>query len=112
MTQTEFKNILVETGLNVYHNVANQDEGNYIVWNLVGFKYVFSNNIVEERNALYCVNYYSKDEYDENFLLIESVLQNHGITFSAPVVVYDIQTNTTMYSFTVEVGYRYGTTRM
>lgn len=111
MTQAEFKDILVETGLNVYHNIANQDDGNYIVWNLVGFKYIFSENQVEERNARYCVNYYSKEEYDEKFLLIESVLESHEITFSAPVVVYDPATNITMYSFTVEVGYKCGTIR-
>lgn len=109
MTQTEFKDILVETGLNVYHNVANQDEGNYIVWNLVGFNYAFSCNTVEERNALYSVNYYSKDEYDENFLLVESVLENHELSFSTPVVVYDMSTNITMYSFTVEVRYNANT---
>lgn len=108
MTQLEFKDILISTGIDTYHNLAQDDEGNYIVWNLVGFKYSFGDNCIAERVAVYSVNYYTKLEYDENFLLIESVLERDDVTFDAPEVIYDWQTNITLYAYTVEAEFNYG----
>ncbi len=108
MTQLEFRDVLASTGLDTYHNLAQDDKGNYIVWNLIGFKYLFGDDYVAERVAVYSVNYYTKSEYDESFLLIESALERDGVTFEAPEVIYDWQTNVTLYAYTVEVEFNYG----
>jgi hypothetical protein len=64
--------------------------------------------MVLERTAVYAVNYYTKREYDESFLTIESVLERDDIAFDAPEVFYDYDTNVTTYAYNVEVVFTHG----
>lgn len=102
MVQKEFRNILVKTGLNVYHNYSNQDCGNYIVWQLLSIEPLYADDVCIDFVSKFKVFYFTNLEYDdENIRKIISVLNENNCGISKIKVEHDIDTGITMYVFEV-----------
>lgn len=103
MTQQEFKNILLQVGVPVYHFQAHEESENYIVWACVGRKSIHSDDKTEDYLRRYAINYYSHNEYDDETVdKIHDVLEKNNIFVSDESIVFDDISNMTLYAFTVE----------
>jgi len=88
MTLSNFRKLLLETGIPVFHYEGELESGPYIVYQEYATTYVFASNKAYTEKTSVSVNHYTKIEFDQSFDLLKKILLNRGIFFSI-VTTYD-----------------------
>lgn len=104
MTIKDFKKLLLESGVPVYHQQAHKQTGKYIVWAETSQRSLKADGATAETATVVAVDYYTDTEYDEtfnNFLLFLEGFDE--ISVSDCVVDFNPDTGYTRYMTTVEV---------
>ncbi len=104
MTIKDFKNLLIQSGVPVYHQQAHKQINKYIVWAETSQKSLKADGATAETTAIVAVDYYTNTEYDDtfnNFLLFLETFDE--ISVSDCDIEFDSNTGYTRYMTTIEV---------
>ena len=104
MTLREFRNVLLDIGVPVFHKKA-QKASEYIVWQEVRGGLGFDGDgRSAECGKRISVEFYTKSEYSGIPEKIDDLFSGYDdICFDGPVIDFDEETDYTRYIFTVEV---------
>lgn len=106
MKLSEFKNVLLSTGLKVFHGEALKYEGNFISWFEVKKRYTFADNRRELATYQVDVFYVTKSEYDEeNVEHIEDKFDDNDICYNSAEIDYIAEKKAWVYHWLVEFSY-------
>lgn len=87
----------------VYHNEANQEKGNYIVWHRIGVRAMNADNGRAEKADRIAVDFFTKEEFPEIPDKLECAFSCNQLAFRGPDIVYHQEMKVTQYAYTVEV---------
>lgn len=87
----------------VYHNEANQEKGNYIVWHEIGVRAMNADNCRAEKADRIAVDLFTRDECSDLPDRLECALNCADLAFRGPDVIYNQVMKITQYAYTVEV---------
>ncbi|MCQ2460310.1 MAG: hypothetical protein MJ081_08080 [Ruminococcus sp.] len=87
----------------VYHNEANQEKGNYIIWHEVGVNSMYADNSRAEKADRIAVDFFTKEEFPDIPEKLERAFSCHGMAFQGPEIIYHEITKVKQYAYTIEV---------
>lgn len=88
----------------VYHYEATKQEEKYVVWAEDGEgDTVYADNTMQSQSIAGTIDYFTKQEYDENFERIQQALQESGIAFKLNSVQYEKDTEYIHFEWIWEV---------
>ena len=104
MTLADIKAALLTVTGKVYHFDATGATGNYIVWAEDGqADSVWADGGMKEQTITGTTDYYSKEEYDEAFKLIQDALDNIGLSYRLNSIQYEPDTKYIHYEWVWEI---------
>jgi len=105
MTLQELRDILLTIGIPVYHFNGNQETGSYLVWQEEGQSdAVYADNKMTSQYIDGTIDYFTKTEFDTNFNLIQSKLNNGQLAWSLNNIDYDIESGYIHYEWRWTIG--------
>ena len=103
MTLADVKAALLTVTNNVFHFDATGAIGNFIVWSEDGqADSVWADGRMKEQTITGTIDYYSKEEYDPSFSLIQAALGGIGISYRLNSIQYEPDTKYIHYEIVFE----------
>lgn len=97
-------NIFVRACPATYHDVAEKEPEEYLVWTVEGKRTFRADGMQDEAAGQITVDIYTKKEFSEVPERLEMLMDaSDEVAYTDPAVGYDIKTGYTHYVYTVEV---------
>ncbi len=103
MTILEFVNVLLECCPSVYHNDAFKEKSEYIVWQEIGVRPWYADNVRNEEPKLIALDLITKNEFSQVVENIKTKFAEYEITYRGPDIIYHEEVDYTQYAYTVEL---------
>lgn len=106
MKLKDLRDVLITVGVPVYHYEAHKQDDKYIVWAEEGQGNAdYADNKMISQTIEGTVDYYTKEEFDSNFDLIQETFNSAGIAWSLNSIQHEEETKYIHYEWTWEINY-------
>ena len=105
MTLQDFRDILLTIGVPVYHFEGFQEKDSYLVWQEEGQSdAVYADNKMLTQYIEGTLDYFTQVEFDPNFELIQSALNNGQIAWGLTNIDFDVESKYIHYEWRWTIG--------
>ncbi len=105
MTLQTLRDTLLTVTDKVYHFEANAEDEKYIVWAEDGqADTVWADGKLQQQATTGTIDYFTKEEFDENFDRIQKALSQADISFGLNSIQYEDDTSLIHYEWVWEIG--------
>ncbi len=100
------RDVLLTIGVPVYHFEALKQDDKYIIWTEEGQASAnYADNKMVTQMIAGTIDYFTKEEFDENFDLIQEKLNNADVAWELNSIQFEEKTKYIHYEWTWELNY-------